>query len=273
MADTQGVPEAAYGIAHRDAPQDVAEEIAAQVRRLGYAKVGSGLDADALAALSDAFERVRSGYVELWGEDRLRAANEFHTVRALCTHGEAGFLDLAMRAPLHAVVSRLIDGTYVLTQQNGIINPPGEGYNQGSWHRDLPYQHFTSSTPLAINALFCLDDFTLENGSTFVIPASHKAGPFPSEEYRKSHALQVEAAAGEFILLDCMTFHSGGANRSDRGRRAVNHVFGIPHLQQQIDLPNAMDPTGLSEAARSLLGFGTRGAASVEAYIAARERN
>ena len=39
-------------------------------------------------------------------------------------------------------------------------------HHQSAFHRDLPYQHFTSSRPIAINALFCADEFTNENGAT-----------------------------------------------------------------------------------------------------------
>jgi len=52
-------------------------------------------------------------------------------------------------------LSKLIVGKFILNQQNG-INPPGETCNQSAWHRDLPYQHYVSSTPLTINALLCM---------------------------------------------------------------------------------------------------------------------
>jgi len=85
----------------------------------------------------------------------------------------------------------------VLNQQNGVINPPhSERYNQGAWHRDLPYQHFVSSRPLAINALFCLDQFTIENGATKVLPASHRQEAFPSDDFVQSQATPVTAPAG-----------------------------------------------------------------------------
>jgi hypothetical protein len=34
----------------------------------------------------------------------------------------------------------VIQGTFILNQQNGIINPAKEADNQAAWHRDLPYQ-------------------------------------------------------------------------------------------------------------------------------------
>ena len=273
MAESGRIPTNAYGILRREAPDNKCDEIVDQVRRLGYAKVSSGLDAQALDALREEFERVRTAYVARHGEAQLRAADEVNGVRALCAQGSRAFIDLAMNSNVHGVVSQLIEGLYILNQQNGVINPPRQNYNQGAWHRDLPYQHFTSSTPLAVNALFCLDDFTPDNGSTFVLPGSHKAGSFPSEAYVESHALQVMAKAGEFILLDCMVFHSGSYNRSEKERRAINHVFNIPYFKQQIDLTAIMNPDELSEKERLLFGFSTQPSLSVESYLTSRQKS
>lgn len=216
------------------------------------------------------FNRVRKQYLNAWGEERLRSSGEFHTVRALLTHGGRTLMQIAMNRNLMLVLKMLILGKFILNQQNGIVNPPGESYNQGAWHRDLPYQHYVSSSPLAVNALFCMDDFTLENGSTFVLPASHKVTAFPSESYVHRNAVQVVAKAGQYILLDCMLFHSGGFNRTDKERRAVNHVYNIPYFKQQINLPENMNAGGLSVEELDILGFNFQEPASVEAYLASR---
>ena len=140
---------------------------------------------------------------------------------------------------------------------NGIVNPAGAAaYSQSPFHRDLPYQHFVSSRPLAINALFCVDPFTEENGATWVIPASHKEEAFPSEPVLRAVRRQVAAPAGSFLVLDCMVWHGGGVNRSVRDRRAVNHLYTIAMMRQQIDLPAFLgDGFTQDPAIRQLLGF------------------
>lgn len=267
------VPSASYGLLDRTQEGSLADQAAEQVRHLGYALLDAGYASAELQRISDAFENTRSAYVETHTEARLRSIDEFYTVRSLLTQpaGKEVFLGLALNPNLMAVLRQLIQGRFILNQQNGIVNPPQEGYNQSAWHRDLPYQHFVSSTPLAINALFCVDDFTFENGATFVLPASHKAGPFPSRAYVERNAVQVEAKAGTFILLDCMMFHAGGFNKTDVARRAVNHVFNIPYLKQQINLPSNVDGAGLSAEAREILGFGYAEPSSVNAYLYSRE--
>ena len=231
----------------------------------------SGYSAEELQIIGQEFDVTRARYMTSYGELLLRGADEHNTIRAPLTHGGQSFLELALNSRLHDALTRLISGKFILNQQNGIVNPPRETYNQAAWHRDLPYQHFVVSRPLAINALFCVDAFTRDNGATFVLPASHKSEALPSDDYIRACAVQVEAPAGTYILLDCMLFHAGGFNRSERPRRAVNHIYNIPYFKQQINIPLNMPTQTLSSEARAILGYDYQEPASVADYLALRQ--
>lgn len=267
------VPENSYGILQQTASQTHMDGAVEAVRALGYAVLDSchiGAPSE-LQRLSNAFDSARDRYLRQHGAASLETVNEHQTVRLLMASDDA-FLRLVFDTNLIAAISALIEGKFTLNQQNGIVNPSRQEYNQGAWHRDLPYQHFVSSKPLAINALYCIDDFTPANGSTFVLPASHKTERFPSAAYVRRHALQVEAKAGQFILLDCMTFHAGGFNTSERERRAINHLFTIPYIKQQIRIPGNVNATHLSAKEKEILGFDFPEAASVDDFLASRRR-
>jgi ectoine hydroxylase-related dioxygenase (phytanoyl-CoA dioxygenase family) len=264
------IPLESYGVLVHDSHVSELDEVAEQVRRLGYAILDSGYSAEDLKQLSEAFRLTRANYVRTYGEARLRSAKEFHTIRAPLSHGDSIFVQLATNQNLLNVLGKLIVGKFILNQQNGVINPPGETYNQGAWHRDLPYQHYVSNTPLAVNALFCVDDFTLENGSTWVLPTTHKSVNYPSESYVQRNALQVEAKSGQYVLLDCMLFHSGGFNGTDKERRAVNHVYTIPYFKQQIKLPELMKYADLTPDQKELFGFNYQEPTSIDQYLANR---
>lgn len=242
-----------YGVGERTCVESDIERACEEIRRLGYAVVPSGLSTDAVAALAAEFDAVQGRYIERYGLAYLAERDEHNTIRLPLTESDA-FRQLAMNPNILALVEKLVRGRFVLNQQNGIVNPSGARYNQGAWHRDLPYQHFVSTRPLAVNALYCVDDFTPENGASLVLPASHKEEAFPSDAFVAAHAHSVAAQAGSFIVLDCMCFHRGGENRSARVRRAVNHVYTIPHLKQQVSIPCAVDLGGYDEATRRLLG-------------------
>tara|TARA_R110002096_G_scaffold207679_1_gene394079 strand:- start:163 stop:579 length:417 start_codon:yes stop_codon:yes gene_type:complete len=137
----------------------------------------------------------------------------------------------------------------------------------------LPYQHFVSSRPLAINALFCIDEFTEFNGATNVIPCSHKSEAFPSDCYVNQHSYFVIAPAGSFIVLDCMVFHKGGFNQTNNPIRAVNHVYTIPYFKQQINIPKELGLSNdLNKSEREVLGFDYQIASSIDDFLKRRDR-
>lgn len=264
------IPESAYGILDQTNCETKEQEAVEQIKTLGYAVLDGGFTDLELSRFSTQFNEIKTRYIEDHGEDYLRQIGEHNTIRAPLSYNSEMFLALALNASLLRVISSLIPGKFILNQQSGITNPPLQTYNQGAWHRDLPYQHYTSSRPLAINALFCLDPFTRENGATFVLPASHKSEPFPSRSYLERNALQVEATAGSYIILDCMLFHSGGFNQTCVERRAVNHMYTIPFIKQQIDFSSILRDCELSSDTKSLLGFPFTEPRSIEAYLETR---
>jgi Phytanoyl-CoA dioxygenase (PhyH) len=263
-----------YGVSEQTASDNEIEYACESIRHLGYAVIEGGYQSGWRDMLSEAFESARLRHAsQHGGKEALATIDEHNTIRLPMAYDPL-FLELAANEKIIELCRRLIPGYVVLNQQNGVINPPCAGqYNQGAWHRDLPYQHFVSSRPLAINALFCLDQFTIENGATRVLPGSHRQEAFPSDRFVDAEAATIAAPAGAFIILDCMVFHSGGVNTTDQPRRAVNQVYSIPLLRQQIDLPDALGETFVTDRKlRKLLGYDVGTPRSVAEYLATRAR-
>jgi hypothetical protein len=262
-----------YGVRVANEAAGPLAEAAEMLRLLGYAVVDSGLGAAQIGVLRARFDELLASSHARYGADRLRAIGEADLLRCPLAD-DPTFLQLAANPTILSLCESLMGPGFILNQQNGIVNPAGATkYSQSAYHRDLPYQHFVSSRPLALNALFCLDPFTLENGATWVIPASHKQEEFPSDPVIAAQARQVSAPAGSFLVLDCMTYHCGGSNRSAMDRRAVNHVYTIAMMRQQIDLPASLgDDFSTDSAVRQLLGFRHPTCRSVAEFIGGRER-
>jgi hypothetical protein len=263
-----------YGVVEQTESNTDVDYACENIRQLGFGILEGGYSQEWLSSLSDSFDSVlKRYYAEHGGREALRAIDEHNTIR-LPMYYEPIFLELATNAGILEICGKLISGYCILNQQNGVINPAlSERYNQGAWHRDLPYQHFVTSRPLAINALFCLDPFTIENGATRVLPASHRQEAFPSDHFVEREAVTISAPAGSFIILDCMTFHAGGINSTDRVRRAINHVYSIPLLRQQIDLPRVLGDNFTADSKfRKLLGYNVSTPASVREFLASRAK-
>jgi ectoine hydroxylase-related dioxygenase (phytanoyl-CoA dioxygenase family) len=260
-----------YGV-HKQSRGDTAIDVAVEsVQLIGYAVVEGGYTAADMARLTVAFDDALKANLEHYGIEDLRRIDEHNTVRALLGADRA-FLELVLNRTVLARCRRLMGDYIILNQQNGIVNPPnGQRYNQDAYHRDLPYQHFVSSHPLMVNALFCLDPFTAQNGATYVVPASHKVEAFPSDATTRVHQRQIVVPAGSFIVMDSMVFHRGGLNTTDQPRRAINQAYSIPYIRPQIDLPAMLGDGYTSDPdSRRLLGYGLRTPQDVAAYYAAR---
>ncbi len=234
----------AYGVIERFSDADGIDEAIAELTVNGYTVVPSGLPATFVEHLGAELDRVYAEQVaEMGGEGALRAMHDADIARCALAYAP-DFLDVATTPALMEVATRALGAEFVLLMQNGIINRPERENYQAKWHRDLNYQHWTSSKALAINALFCIDDFTADNGATFVLPGTHHVAAFPTAGFTRRFERQIEAPSGSFLVLDAMLFHRAGVNRTDRVRRAVNHVIGLPFMAQQIDLPSALTSKG-----------------------------
>jgi ectoine hydroxylase-related dioxygenase (phytanoyl-CoA dioxygenase family) len=177
---------------------------------------------------------------EIGGEENLALINDLDIVRCPLAYDES-FLDMAANAKFIRLVKSLLGDNIVLLMQNGVINRPDRIQFQTNWHRDLNYQHWVCSKPIAVSALVCLEDFDQETGGTVFLSGSHKFEQFPSPPFAERAAETPNVPRGSVIVFDAMTFHRAGINRSNRVRRGVNHVIGVPILAQQVDIPAMLD--------------------------------
>jgi ectoine hydroxylase-related dioxygenase (phytanoyl-CoA dioxygenase family) len=229
----------AYGVREAAVAGDAIDRHAERIRLVGYTIVPSNLPPAFVADVSRRLDALLERQTAAFGRDNMAAIGDAGTVR--CPLAEDGvFLQLATHADILALCRRLIGDYVVLMQQNGIVTAPQQPHTQMAHHRDLPYQHFTSSRPLAVSALFCIDPFREETGATSVIPGSHRLEHYPSPEVAAALDSPLEAPPGSFLVFDAMLFHRAGHNRSAQPRRAVNHVYTIPLIAQQISLPDAL---------------------------------
>ena len=262
-----------YGVTERAASSADADRHAEHVRVMGYTVVDGGFTLDEVRDFSGRLDAlVDRQAAEAGSAERLARIGEREIVRC-CLAFDDAFVRLVANERVTAVCSRLLGDYFVVMQQNGIVNPPQREHTQAAYHRDLPYQHFISSRPLAVSALFCIDPFTPDNGATYVIPASHRIEQFPSEAAVRELERPVSAPAGSFIVFDSMLFHRAGHNTSAAPRRAVNQVYSLPFIAQQFSLAAMTGNrfTGDPTLAR-LLGYGAGPVSSVEEWWTRRER-
>lgn len=262
-----------YGVREQPVAADELDVNLQELDLCGFTTLRSGFSEAVLGDLRERLERLLSEQeTRFGGHENLKRINELDTLRAPLIWDEA-FLNVAVYPQLIELCRRALGDYFIINQQNGIRNPPvGLAHHQARYHRDLPYQHFVSSRPLALNALLCLDPFTPENGATRVLPGSHKIEFFPDDRVVRSLEMAATVPAGSYLILNSMVFHCAGINTTERPRRAVNTVFTIPIIKQQIALPPNLDGRyGNDLWLRRLLGFEVDPPRSLEAWFESRK--
>jgi hypothetical protein len=97
--------------------------------------------------------------------------------------------------------------------------------------------------------------------------SKHKTEAFPSEDFVLKHEQVVTAKAGTVIIFDSMLYHRGGHNRSSRVRRAINHMYTLPLIKQQISIPRILGGKFREDAFLSkFLGYESESDESVVAF-------
>lgn len=179
---------------------------------------------------------------ELGDEGMLEKIKDSNFARCLLAYDDFFLTKVAANQRVIEIINKVLGEHYILMLQNGIINKPypEQNSNACAFHRDLNYQHFTSSRPLSLSALFCVDNFTKKTGATCVLPYTQKVEKCPSESYIERNEKVVTAKAGSVIIFDSMMYHRAGRNTSDNVRRAINNMYVLPFMKQQISLPSVL---------------------------------
>lgn len=211
-----------------------------EIKNDGFAIIEGVLTEEELQIYRDKIDSVYKQQELEFGLDKLNSIKEKNMCRMPLKYDNY-FINIATNEKVLEVVRNFLGDFFILNLQNAIINTPNEEHHQSSWHRDLPYQNYVISNPLSINALFCIDDFSVETGGTIVVPYTHKTEILPSDRYIEKHAVTAVAKAGSVIVFDSMLFHKAGYNQSNIIRRAVNHQYQIPLLKQFYDFPKALN--------------------------------
>lgn len=247
--------EKSYGSFRQITVHDDVDRHAEEISLKGFTIVTGLFTNGELETWRDKIDKVYAEQEAAYGRDRLERIQEVDMCRMPLRY-DFDFIQMATHSRVLEVVERILGDWFILNLQNAIINRPGTHHHQSSWHRDLPYQNFVISQPLAINALFAIDDFSPETGGTQVVPFTHRTEILPSDDYIEANRIVASAPAGSAILFDSMLFHRAGNNTSPIVRRAVNHLYTKPIIKPQYDFPRALgEQQHLTPAVSRLLGY------------------
>jgi ectoine hydroxylase-related dioxygenase (phytanoyl-CoA dioxygenase family) len=232
--------------------QALLDRVLADLDRDGYSVVESLLSSDEAAAvrtgLRDILDRTPTGRNDFEGYQTRRIYALFAKTRA--------FDPLALHPLLLGVLDAVLGPSYQLSAPTGIEIGPGE--KAQFLHMDdgiypLPRPH----PEVVLNSMWALDDFTVDNGATRVVPGSHRwTDRIPVDP---DETVTVTMPAGSVLFIVGSLWHGGGENRTDRPRLGVLLEYAAGWLRQQENHVLAVPPDivrTLPERLQELIGYG-----------------
>ena len=245
-----------YGTFNQNSIVDDTSRYAEDIAIKGYTIIPPLISEYELEVWRNKIDKIYTQQEIEFGREALMAIQELDVCRAPLLY-DFEFIKISQNPTVLAVVQKFLGDWFILNLQNAIINRPNTEHHQSSWHRDLPYQNFVISKPLAINALWAIDEFSSETGGTYIVPFTHKTEVLPSNTYIENNEVIANVPAGSVIMFDSMLFHRAGYNKSNIIRRSINNLYTVPIIKQQYDFPRALQSMKgkLDPALERLLGF------------------
>ena len=235
-----------------------ADAHAAEIRQQGFTVIEDFMDAAAI-------DTFRAALAPFLGSHRGRNDFEgFETERVytLVARGKV-FEDLAVEPRLMALLSRFLEGAFLLSATHAITMRPGETA-QSIHFDDSFYRVPRPRAAIGYSVIGAIDAFTRANGATEVIPGSHL---WSDEEIGRRRAdpgaleamlVPMEIPAGACLVFPGTLLHRGGANRTDKPRLAFTNQYceGWARAQENffLSVPKEL-VRRMSPRAQALLGY------------------
>lgn len=149
--------------------------------------------------------------------------------------------------------------SYRIGSCTGIEIHPGE--EDQILHRDDDFYPIRiPGVEFQIGVMWALDDFTMENGATRIVPGSQ--GTREISDFKDAEVVQAEMTKGSAMFYLGSTVHGGGANRSPAPRCGLINTYSLGWLRQEVNqyltVPREIADS-YPENIRRLMGYQSHG--------------
>jgi ectoine hydroxylase-related dioxygenase (phytanoyl-CoA dioxygenase family) len=139
---------------------------------------------------------------------------------------------------------------------NNSARCPLKGFPEQQLHTDsnMPGVNYC----IVANVLWALDEFTLQNGATRVVPGSHRIRQFAADGVCHPDEVRITAPQGSAIIFNANLWHGGAENKTEKSRWAVALGYARWFIKPSFDVMyNTPDEiyAQMTDAQKKLLGF------------------
>jgi ectoine hydroxylase-related dioxygenase (phytanoyl-CoA dioxygenase family) len=216
----------------------------------------------------EASYKIRRPIQEKNGVDTNTAGTSHH----LLVDGKS-FFDFLSHLYLDEEIKTYFEGKYILNTYGGNLNLRGQHTYASNVHRDV--RTYTSDIKLLLNILVVLDDFTEDNGATYLLSGSHLKKEKPDDSYFFLKSERVVAKKGSIVFWDANLWHAAGENKTDGPRRALSLIYSRPFMKQQFDYCRQLgyeNVEKMSAGLKQVLGYNSRTPTSLEEWYQPTEK-
>lgn len=163
--------------------------------------------------------------------------NSEGTAHHLIGQGESFMTLLREMEKLSPYLEEYFQGKYILNSFGGNWLTSQSSY-ANNIHRDI--RSFSGNLPLMLNTIVMLDEFTHDNGATWIMQGGHRRRRNPTERIFYRHAVQAIAPAGSVLMFNSNLWHAAGKTQTKAPRRSLTPMFSRPFIKPQFDYPRAL---------------------------------
>jgi len=160
----------------------------------------------------------------------------------------------------------------ILNSFSALNNLPNQPNFSAVVHRDLRF--YSGDFPMMLNCLIMVDDFTVDNGGTYLLPQSHLEERKPSDEEFFAKAIQATGNAGDILVFNANVWHASAPNVTQSSRKAIPFTISKSFMKQLLDYPRAIGYDRMqtfTEEMQQLLGYHSRVPASLDEWYQPEE--
>lgn len=221
----------------------------------------------------DLVERMRSDLEDSYARCRqIQIENGLDKTEGTCHHildNESSFIDcLKYYERLDEYFTEYFGGKYILNSFGGNILSKGMSY-ANDIHRDI--RSYSGSLPLMLNTIIFLDDFTEENGATWLMDGGHRWDIFPSDADWNRNKFQITGKAGTMFIWNSNLWHKAGENKTDYPRRSVTPEFTKCFMKQGYNYTKFVNNDSL-EYIKQLLGWYSRTPSTLQEWYRPKDK-
>ena len=169
------------------------------------------------------------------------------------------FLELMTHPLIHAIWKEYLDKDVICSTWTA--NTAYPGFNRYGWHPDFPFQRLNQPWPtdnVSGQTMWFLDDISVENGGTGILPYSHRKGHRPPPEIVNQWIEEAEILTGlrgSVMVMHGATWHTARPNKTDIARSVLLGMYTRPIYVTQEDMRAQLaDLDNPSELVQQLMG-------------------